>query len=333
MRAIFEAGIGEDRAVILDSDRLVEAHIERPGIRVGDIWDARLIALDAGRGRVTLGDEEAVLDAVPRAASEGGLLRVEVKREPISPGRATGKPPQVRATGATPGRAPGLVAPGPKLRDRLIARGLALTDAAAHGPDLLEQVGWSETIEDAHLLRPIMFEGGELVLDQTEAMLVIDVDGSLPPAPLALAAADVAARAIQRFGVGGPTVIDFPTVADREIRKRIGEIVDGVLSPPFERTAVNGFGLMQIVRPRERLSLIEHVGSDNLATDAHRLLRIAERAQGPGEAVISASAGVIGYLEHRPALLAELERRTGRRAVLRVDPSQTMSGGHVHVQA
>jgi len=332
MRAVFEAGIGEDRAIVLDGDRVVEAHIERPGVRVGDIWDVRLIAAESGRGRVVLGDVEAVLDGVPRGASEGGLLRVEVRREAI-PGRAIGKPPQVRATGVAPGRAHGLVAHGPKLRARLIARGLALIDGTAHGPDRLEEAGWSETIEDAGLSRPIAFEGGELALDRTEAMLVIDVDGHLPPAPLALAAADAAARAIRRFGVGGSTVIDFPTVADREIRKRVGEIVDAALAPPFERTTMNGFGLMQIVRPRERPSLIEHVGPNNPATDAHRLLRIAERAQGLGETVISARTAVIGYLEQRPALLAELERRTARRAVLRVDPSQTISVGHVHIQS
>ena len=299
MRAIFEAGIGEDRAVVMDGDRLVEAHIERAGVRVGDVWDARLLSVEGGRGRLMLGDEEAVLDALPAGATEGGLLRVQVRRETIA-GCVIGKPAKLRALDEAPARVPGRIRAGPALRARLLARGLPITDTAAHGPDLLEAAGWSETIEDAYLFRPIAFDGGQLVLDRTEAMLVVDVDGHLAPAPLALAAAQAVARTIRRLSVGGSTVVDFPTVADRDIRRQIGAIVDAELAPPFERTAVNGFGLMQIVRPRERPSLIEQVSPDSYATDAFRLLRIAERATGAGATVIAAMPGVIAFSRTSP---------------------------------
>lgn len=329
MRAIYERGIGEDRAVVMAGDRLIEAHIERPGVRVGDVWDTRLLRVVNGRGVVALADEQAELAAAPTGVAEGGLVRVAVTREGL-PGFGRGKPARVevvRQAAGTPGR----VRAGPDLRERLAARGLDITDTVAHGPDLLADAGWFETIEEATLRDPIGFPGGALSIDRTEAMVVIDVDGHLPPAELALASARAAGAAIRRLGIGGSTVIDFPTVGDRDVRKRVGEELDAVLPAPFERTAMNGFGLVQIVRPRTYRSLIEQVAADKPGAEALRLLRIAERAGGAGTTTISALALIIRWLEERPHLVDELRRRTGRPVELRVDATQPMSGGHVHV--
>ena len=96
----------------------------------------------------------------------------------------------------------------------------------------------------------------------TPAMTLFDVDGALPPAELALAGAAAAARAIRRFGLGGSIGIDLPTLADRADRQAAAAAFDSVLPPPFERTAVNGFGFLQIVRRRERASIAEIVQGD-----------------------------------------------------------------------
>ena len=256
-------------------------------------------------------------------------MRVGVTREALD-GIVHAKPARVAVIEGRPGE-PGRIRVGQSLRERLVARGLPIVEARAHGPDLLGAAGWFEAVEEARLLQPIAFRGGALELPRTEAFMVIDVDGHLPPAELAIEAAGAVGSAIRRLGIGGSTVIDFPTVADREVRKRVGEALDAAVPSPFERTAMNGFGLVQIVRPRERASLVEQVSPDNYATDACRLLREAERAAGAGTTVVAAMAPVVEWLERRPALLAELARRTGRPVALRVDAAQTMSGGHVHV--
>ena len=108
----------------------------------------------------------------------------------------------------------------------------------------------------------------------TPAMTLIDVDGTLPPADLAAAGAEAAARAILRHDIGGSIGIDLPTVAGKAQRQRIGELVDAILPQPFERTAVNGFGFLQIVRPRRRASLFE-LAADRPAFEARALLRRA----------------------------------------------------------
>ena len=74
-----------------------------------------------------------------------------------------------------------------------------------------------------------------------------------------MAGAEAAARAIRRLGIGGSIGIDLPTLPPRERQAARRAALDAVLPQPFERTAVNGFGFLQIVRRRERRSLPELV--------------------------------------------------------------------------
>ena len=67
-----------------------------------------------------------------------------------------------------------------------------------------------------------------------------------------MAGAAAAARAIRRLGIGGSIGIDLPTLAAQAERQAAAAALDAVLPQPFERTAVNGFGFLQIVRRRER---------------------------------------------------------------------------------
>src|SRR3546814_8912488 len=53
--------------------------------------------------------------------------------------------------------------------------------------------------------------------------------------------------------------------------------IDKYLPLPFERTAVTGFGFVQIIRRRERMNLMELLRADPVETAAPALLRRAER--------------------------------------------------------
>ena len=112
------------------------------------------------------------------------------------------------------------------------------------------------------------------------------------------------------------------------MRTRLGDILDAALPPPFERTAVNGFGFVQIVRPGcgRRWSSGVH---DRVATAALTLLRHAERAPGPGSRVLTAAPAVVEWLAAMPALTAELERRCGAPVRLQAEPGLAISAGHV----
>lgn len=321
---LYETGIGENRAALVAGGRILEMQIERdadPGLRVGTVRRARLTrkADGSGRGLVALdGGMVAQLQPVPLGLTEGAALTVEVTREALREGAET-KPVRVRATDAEP-------ADGPDLHARIVATGLPVRTLGA-GLDLLEEHGWSEALEQAAsgvVTTPEVL----LRIALTPAMTLIDVDGAGGPADVALAGAHASAEAIRRFGITGSIGIDLPTVADKAGRQAAAAALDAVLPQPFERTAVNGFGFLQIVRRRERASLIETVQADPVLAAALALLRRAERTPGFGAATLQADSAVIARIEARPDWLEALARVLGAPVVLRADAALAISAGH-----
>jgi hypothetical protein len=307
---LYEEGIGENRAILVEDGEILEAEIELPGLRAGAVVAAKLLS---NKGIAALPDgSEAVVEPVPKV-SEGAEFRAEVMREAI-PEAGRPKPPRLRPSDLPLGA-------GPSLAER------TGHPARHHGADLFETAGWSELLEQA-ATGEIAFEGGALRMSLTPAMILFDVDGSLPPAALAEAGAIAAARAIRRLGIAGSIGIDLPTLP-RDRRQAAAAAVDAILPQPFERTAVNGFGFLQIVRRRVRPSIPEILRADPGAAAARALLRRAGRLQ--GKVAIHAAPRVILQLKTRPLWLAELARRTGGEAVLFPNPGLAISEGHVQI--
>ena len=315
MIALVEAAPGATRALVLDGDTVVEAHIARADdpLPVGLIAPARLA--DRRQGVVVLAGAEAQLAPVPADWPEGQTRLVEVLR-PARPDGVRDKQARVAAHD-------GPARPAPDLATRLATAGHAVTPVPAHGPDVLADSGWDTVVEEA-LSGRVEFPGGRLLVAPTPAMLVIDVDGTGDLARLAEAAARAVAALIRRHGIGGPVVVDFPSLGGRAPRAVVDAILAETLPPPFERTAMNGFGLVQIIRPRRQLSLIENVRQPGFA--ALELLRRAQRLVGPVQ--IEAQASVIDWLAAHPALIADCARLTGGTLAL-----QARDGaGRGHVQ-
>jgi hypothetical protein len=322
---LFERGIGEDRAALVEGGGILEAAIEWPGaLRAGTVAAGRLAAIliPARRGIVALGrGGEVLVEPLPPALTEGAAVRVRIVREAgLELGRSkrpkgviTDEPEQ----------------DGPDLAARLAATGVTVTELGAFGPDRLEQAGWSELIEKA-ATGEITFAGGGLRMSLTPAMTLFDVDGALPPAELAVAGAGAAGRAIRRLGIGGSIGIDLPTLPDKAGRQAAAAALDAALPPPFERTAVNGFGFLQVVRRRERASLPELIGREPAGAAARALLRRAERETGAGLRTLYAAPAVIAAIEAHPEWTEVLARRTGAPVALRADPALAISAGHVH---
>jgi len=306
---LYEAGIGEARAALVKDGKIVEARIEVEGDtpRVGAVLPARLVEITVkGReGRVTIeGDGEALLSPLPAGITQGAALTVEIVREAIpEPGRAK----LARAVPAEPGVR---VSPAPDLLARITASGRAVRTLYAHEPDALEAAGWSEVLEEA-LTGEIAFPGGALRLSPTPAMTLFDVDGYPPLEPLAVNAAHAVGAAIVRHDIGGSIGIDFPTLEGRAARQAVAMAIDSALPQPFERTAMNGFGFLQIVRRRARASLPELLRADPVGAEARALLRAIERTPPPGLRHHRVPARVLAWLSARPVLLDALARRTG----------------------
>jgi len=317
---LYEEGLGENRAILIEDGEIAEAAIELPSHwRTGAVAEARLvkIVVPGRRGIAALGDgSQALVEPLPAALTEGAAFRAEIVREAV-PEAGRDKLAKARATEAEP-------RPGPTLAERLGA----FVRQEIHGPDRFEALGWAELLEQA-TTGEIPFAGGALRMSLTPAMTLFDVDGSLPAAELARSGAAAAARAIRRFGLGGSIGIDLPTVPDRSSRQAAAAEVDAVLPPPFERTAVNGFGFLQIVRRRERPSIPEVVQADRVGAAARALLRRAQRTAGTGALRVQAAPAVIAHIEREPEWLGTLERQAGAQVVLQGDPALAISAGHV----
>ncbi|HEX6218601.1 MAG TPA: ribonuclease [Sphingomicrobium sp.] len=301
---LIERGIGETRTVLVEDGRIIEARILREGVvPAGAVLEARLKTV--GRNCIALADGREYL--LPRGApglTEGSILRIEVVREELN-GTEPWKRPLARVTEEAP------------------RYEVALAGRDIEGCEL-DDMGWLDLVDEARsgLVR---FSGGELRVFLTPAMTLIDVDGHLPPAMLAVAGASAAADAIRRHGIGGSIGIDLPTVEGKAARHAAAEALDSILPGPFERTAVNGFGFLQIVRPRRHASLFE-LAADRASFEARALLRLAAREIGVTRLV--AHPAVIEAIEAQPGWVERLSRRIGGTVTLRSDPTLAISAGH-----
>ena len=303
---LYEAGIGEARAALVQDDRIIEAAIELENdsaLKVGLVARARLVELLPGRrGRVTLEGGDALINHLPPGITQGASLIVEIVREAL-PESGRAKLAKAVPSDSTP-------CPAPTLYDRLVATGLPVLSPRAHEPDALEAAGWSELLDEA-MSGEIVFPLGALRLSPTPAMTLFDVDGAPPLDALAIAAAHAVARAIRRHGIGGSIGIDFPTVAGKAERLAVAAAIDTALPMPFERTAVNGFGFLQIVRPRPRASIPEILRADPVGAAVRATLRTLERTPPTASRRHTLPASVHARLMARAEWLAELARRTG----------------------
>jgi hypothetical protein len=304
---LLERGIGEERFVRIAGDRIIDARIHLEGTpRAGTPRQVRILKVRP-QAIASDGTREFLLPGGAGGLPEGARAAIEVTREPI-PGPELWKRPLGRVIeGGSIGIAPIDAQPLPFPAPR----------------DPLEEAGWSDLMEEARS-GVVDFPGGSLRLFVTPAMTLIDVDGNGRADDLARASASAVATTIRRHNIGGSIGVDFPTVSGKDVRNAIAELIDAGLEKPFERTAVNGFGFLQIVRPRRHPSLLE-LAADRPSFEARALLR--RSARHVGSVRLACHPAVAAALA--PEWLEALGRQVGGTPSLHPDPSLAMSGGHV----
>ncbi|WP_300973558.1 ribonuclease [Sphingomonas sp. LHG3406-1] len=301
-----EVGIGETRFVRITDGEIIDARIHVAGTpRAGERLKARITSVRPQAIALANGTE-FLLTHGAAGHPEGTSVWIEVTREPI-PGPEPWKRPLARVVEEGGGEA------------AIVAEPLAFPSPS----DRLEAAGWSDLLEEARS-GIVGFPSGALRIFVTPAMTLIDVDGPGRPEDLARAAARAAAAAIRRHCIGGSIGIDFPTVSGKDARSAIAGLIDAGLDKPFERTAVNGFGFLQIVRPRRGPSLFE-MAAERPSFEARALLRQAASHVGAVRLACHPAVAAAIPLEW----LDQLGRQIGGAVSLRPDPSLAMSGGHV----
>lgn len=308
---LIERGIGETRYALVEGDRIVEARILLDDVvPAGTVLRARLKMAAPRNGLAVVGGQEYLLPGGAPGVSEGAELNIEVTRE-AQAGIEPWKRPLARASDDKPRSAP-------------MPAGEELTFPAPR--DRLAEAGWDDLIEEARSGQ-VTFADGELRIFATPAMTLIDVDGQLPADELAVAGARAAAAAIRRHGVGGSIGIDLPLPrhVGKTVRQAAAEAIDASLPTPFERTAVNGFGFVQIVRPRRHASTFE-LAAYRASFEARALLRRLARLR--GSLTIVANPKVHDQLDRRPDWIEQLSRQVGGTVTLRAEASLPISAGH-----
>lgn len=307
--------IGETRVAVMAGRQLLEMHLSRSsdGLQPGAIVAGRL----RGQGLAEACGEAIALVAHPAGVPEGALGRIAIVRAAI-PERHRLKP--ARGAWQGPADGEGIIEPAAPMAARLQARGIPLRE---EWPGRAAEA-WDAAWEEAEL-GEIRLPSGRLSLVPTPAGVAVDVDGSGPA--LALDAADALACVIPRWGIGGNLLVDFPAL-DRAARLAVAARLDfGLSGISFERTGINGFGLLQLVLPRSGPSILERAWFERGATLALDLLEAAIREPRPGPLCLFAPPSAAAYLGRHPDLLDMAARRAGRR--LDLVPLPAAGSGHV----
>ena len=314
---LIEDGIGETRAICIEGGEVVRARLSWPGqLRAGTTSMAQLVSKPSGARRgtaVTSAGQDVLVDHLPGSLTQGASFALRVTRAPIAErGRLK------RAQG------------------RYLSDAIADDAPCAQPPFEGEQVGAFETglweeIWHAASGGSIAFAGGEILCSTTPAMTVIDIDGDLPPRELALAAIPVIAKALNWFELGGNIGIDFPTIEAKADRRAVDEALAAALANwPHERTAMNGFGFVQIVARLEGPSLLHRFNASRVGMCARYALRVAERAVGDGTVLLGRVHPAL-KAKLKPVWIEELARRSGREVRIEIDPSLALEAPQAQI--
>jgi len=253
-RAVIENAIGETRAAVYEGRRLVELYVDRPWRatpRTGDQFIGRVTSVDpsVAGAWVDIG-ANAVPALLPFAAQrdmpklvEGQAVEVSILRSQIGSKGAT-----LRFMGESDAK-PGLVKKL-TLKERLLQRFPELTfDEAA--------VNAVDSACETSLALP---GGGSITIEQTQALLAVDVDKgtALTAAAAANEAAKLLASQLRLRGLGGLIVIDFPNLRQPKQRKTLERTLEAACEADPNVTKFNAlsrFGVIEMTRSKPDLSL------------------------------------------------------------------------------
>lgn len=315
---LVEDGIGERRALLMNKGEVVAARLFWPGQLVaGETLPAILTSKASGarRGVATLENgPEVLVDQLPKGVTEGARANVRITRAAIAE-RGRLKRPQARWIDQSDEDSAQDMS-GNFLPDARRVRSFS--------------AGEWEDVWHAASSGAIAFAGGEVLCSVTPAMTVIDIDGDLPPRELSLAAIPAIAQALRWFEIGGNIGIDFPTLQVKADRRAVDEALEEALADwPHERTAMNGFGFVQIIARLEGPSLLHRFATSRTGMCARYALHVAERVDGAGVTLLTVHPALKAKL--KPEWLDALRNRTGRDVRIETDPGLALEAPNAQV--
>lgn len=216
---------------------------------------------------------------------------------------------------------------------------------------IFHKFGIEQELERLHSRHVPLKSGGSLVIDQTEALVAIDVnsgrfrtedDAETTAYKINLEAADEIPRQLRLRDLGGVVVCDFIDMRAERHRREVERRLVNNLKQHKERAKVlrmSAFGIIEMTRQRQRASLQRSVYQDcrhcrgtglvktveSVALDAMRLLQLACTRESIRLVELSVSAEVANLLLNRKrGALHALEMEHGRSVSIKSEPAYSL---------
>lgn len=200
---------GLTRAVLLSGKKLLALEVDHEACspRAGAHYVAKVLRLNTALkvAELDLGGGQTAFLSAPKVKA-GELLLVEWAAPAMRSKQAVVKPLAGEASGT-----PRFLEDGPDAVARLSGTAVPVREVS---PDDFERLDLNTRIS-ALTSRMAVFKGGSLVVDQTEAATVIDVNGTLAPAALNRAALQEVARQLRLRNLSGIILVDLVGKPDR----------------------------------------------------------------------------------------------------------------------
>ena len=193
-------------------------------------------------------------------------------------------------------------------------------------------------IETAYQREVVLNNGGSITIDQTEALVAIDINSSKATGgadieetalKTNLEAAKEVAKQLRLRDIGGLIVIDFIDMGSLRNKRAVEDLMLESISLDRAKTQVgriSRFGLLEMSRQRLRPSLQERWTQDigSLSTAVLRLIEeeAGKKKSGEVRAVVSSDMSVF-LLNERRSRINEIEERTSVRVVVISDTSRS----------
>ncbi len=212
---------------------------------------------------------------------------------------------------------------------------------------IFHKYGIEAELERLHSRHVPLKSGGSLVIDQTEALVAIDVnsgrfrtesDAESTAYMINVEAADEIARQLRLRDLGGVVVCDFIDMRMESHRREVERRLIRNLKEHKERAKVlrmSAFGMIELTRQRQRASLQRSVYQDcphcrgtglvktaeSVTLDVMRLLQLAMTREHIAVIEVAVSPDVAYLLQNRKRrLISDLETKYRRTIIVRSDP-------------
>lgn len=216
---------------------------------------------------------------------------------------------------------------------------------------IFEELGIEKQINEAFQRQVLLPCGGYLVIDETEALIAIDIntgrnkgnkDLDKTILETNLESAREIARQLRLRNIGGLVVVDFIDMRHRKDQQAVYKAMKEALKRDKAKTQVmqiTPIGLMEMTRQRIDESLLDYVNDYcpychgrgriksvmTMSVEIQRQLKatiLKYRDSGVGDMVVVVNSSVLSRFKNEDAnLLVELERLCSGRLIFRSDPS------------